>query len=110
MDALGITLAIQHRYPEALDRQTLALHTKLFTAHHPDTSQSEFFLAQVLALQGKRDEALTHLQLWLDDGPTPSVIKNFISDDSFNSLHGDPRFAAIVTDAKERAAAAQKSH
>ncbi len=36
--------------------------------------------------------------LWLDKDP------------DLKSLHGDPRFAALVAHAKERAAAAQKSN
>jgi hypothetical protein len=31
-------------------------------------------------------------------------------DADLNSLHGDPRFDALVVHAKERAAAAQKTH
>lgn len=101
--ALADVLATQHHYPEAetLFRQTLALQIKVLTAHHPNTAHTECSLAQVLALQGKRDEAFVHLQACLDDGPAPSELQDSLADDALNSLRSDPRFAAIHSRAKQ---------
>jgi Tetratricopeptide repeat len=89
--------------PEAvtLFRQTLALQIKVLTAHHPNTAHTERSLAQVLALRGKRDDAFVHLQACLDDGPAPSELQDSLADDALNSLHSDPRFAAIQSRAKQ---------
>ena len=44
----------------------------------------------------------------VDHGLSPSVDLGIDKDPDLKSLHGDPRFAALVAHAKERAAAAQK--
>jgi hypothetical protein len=44
----------------------------------------------------------------VDHGLQPSMDLGIEKDTNLKSLHGDPRFDAIVADAKERAAAAQR--
>jgi hypothetical protein len=56
---------------------------------------------RVLAMQGKRDEAFTHFQLCLDDGPGASDLTDVLSDDSLNSLRSDPRFVPLADRAKQ---------
>jgi len=58
--------------------------------------------------EGKRDEALSLLREVIDHGLPPSLGLGIENDSDLQSLHGDPRFDAIVAHAKERAAAAEK--
>jgi len=103
MNVLADILANEHHYAEseALYRQTIALRIKVLTAHHPDTAVTECSLTHVLAMQGKRDEAFTHFQLCLDDGPRPSDLTDQLSGDSLNALRSDPRFAPLAARAKQ---------
>ena len=57
---------------------------------------------------GKRDEALSLLREAIDHGIPPSLGLGIESDSDLQSLHGDPRFDAVVAHAKEHAAAAAK--
>src|SRR5947208_5561387 len=65
-------------------------------------------LACVAAHEGKRDEAFSLLREAIDHGIPPSLDLGIENDSDLQSLHGDPRFDAIVAHAKERAAAAAK--
>ena len=65
-------------------------------------------LASILALSGKRDEALSVMREAVDHGLPPGGNLQIEDDPDFKALHGDPRFDALVAHAKERAAAAQK--
>jgi hypothetical protein len=52
------------------------------------------------ALSGKRDEALRWLTDAVHHGLPPSVASAMDKDTDLVSLHGDPRFEALVTQAK----------
>jgi hypothetical protein len=58
---------------------------------------------------GKREEALAQLQEAVDHGLEPAVDLFIEKNPDFKSLHGDPRFDALVAHAKERAAAVPKA-
>jgi len=111
LDGFGNILTQERRYSqaEAVHRECLALRLKVFTAHHPDSARSECLLAQVLALEGKRDEAFTHLGLCMDDGPRPTEVEAFLSDDSLKSLRSDPRFSPLAARAKQITSAPPKT-
>jgi hypothetical protein len=61
-----------------------------------------------LARKGNRDEVLSLLREAVDHGLPPRFALGIGGDSDFRSLHGDPRFAALVAHAKERAAAVRK--
>jgi hypothetical protein len=61
----------------------------------------------VLARQGHRDEALSLLRKSIDHGLDAGTDLSIEKEDDLNFLHKDPRFAALVAHAKERAGAAQ---
>jgi hypothetical protein len=63
----------------------------------------------VAAHDGQVEQALSLLRQAVDHGLTPLSGLSMETDSLLNSLHGDPRFAALVAHAKERAAAAQKA-
>ncbi len=85
-DTLYSILVGEGRYSEAEKswQQLRELQRRVFGPEDVQTAVSTYNLACVAAHEGKRDEA------------------------DLQSLHGDPRFDAIVAHAKERAAAAAK--
>jgi hypothetical protein len=107
---LNNTLAEQGRYAEAekLCRETLNIRSRVLGPEHPDTAMSAYELSGLLARQGRRSEALSFLQQAVDHGLDPVLDIELGATNDFTSLHGDPRFAALVTHAKEQAGAAQR--
>jgi serine/threonine protein kinase/tetratricopeptide (TPR) repeat protein len=109
--SLARTLADEGRHAEAekMYRETLALQRRILGADHPFTANTIYSLGCVAALQGHRTESLSLLREALDHGLLPSKALAIENDSVLKSLHGDPRFDALVAHAKERAAAAQKT-
>jgi len=109
MSELAETLDDLHRYAEAekLYRQTLAIQQRVLGLAHPDTANTKYNMACSFALQGRRDEALSMLRDAVDHGLRANV--NIEQDTDFQSLHGDPRFAAIVA-SRHMLAESQKSN
>jgi len=106
----GQILMKEHRYREAesvlLD--TLARRTKMLGAKHPDTAETEYNLASLYSLEGKKDTAFLHLNRSLDDSPKPALYDELPQEADFSPLHSDPRFAEFVAKAKKALQAAQK--
>lgn len=107
MNNLAVTLGYEGRYVEAekLMKQTLDIQRRILGPHHPLTVRSIYDLGGLAARQGKRDEALSLLREAVDHGLPHDL--SIDKDPDLKSLHGDPRFAALVAHAKERAEAAQ---
>jgi hypothetical protein len=103
MNALALILAEEHRYPEseAIFLDTLVRRTKVYTSQHPDVAETEYDLAGLYAREGNRDASFLHLDHSLEDAPKPDLYQSLATDSSYNSLHGDPRFAAFLARAKE---------
>jgi eukaryotic-like serine/threonine-protein kinase len=93
-----------HRYPEAekLYRQTLEIQRRILGPDHPETAGTKYNLACNLALSGHREEAMAVLRDAMDHGLGRRDALGLAQDSDLHSLHGDPRFAAIVADAKKR--------
>ena len=110
MDGLAAVLAHEGHYAEAekLGRETLDIKRRTLAADYPDTALSTYILGCIAALRGQRDEALSLLHEAVDHGFAPMGDLGIEKDPDLKSLHGDPRFDALVAHAKERAAAAQK--
>jgi tetratricopeptide (TPR) repeat protein len=110
MHNLGDILYEEGRYAEAekLLRETLNISRRVLGPEYPDTAASTYSLGSIALCRGKRDEALADLREAVDHGLPPSLDLGIEKDPDLKSLHGDPRFAALVAHAKERAAAAQK--
>lgn len=106
-DNLNNTLAEEGRYAESekLCRETLQIRQRILGPEHPDTATSRYELAGLLARQGRRNEALSVLREAVDHGLDAGTDLDLVKEADFNSLHGDPRFAALIAHAKERAAA-----
>jgi serine/threonine protein kinase len=107
MDNLANSLSELGRYAEAekLERETIDLRTRLSGPDHPMTAGAVYNLACILAREGRRDEAISFLGQSFEHGLPLKTALGIESDSDLKSLHGDPRFDAIVTRAKEHAAA-----
>jgi non-specific serine/threonine protein kinase/serine/threonine-protein kinase len=112
MNDLANILSDQHHYEEAekLNQEALEIRRHVFGPDHPITASSVYNLACLAALMGRRDEALTLLTQAVDHGLGPHLDLGIAKDTDLKSLHGDPRFEAVVKHANERAATAQKSN
>jgi hypothetical protein len=106
MENLANSLSELGRYAEAekLERDTVDLRTRGSGPDHPWTAGAVYDLACILARSGRGDEAITFLRQSLEHGLLPSAL-GMESDSDLKSLHGDRSFDAIVTSAKEHAAA-----
>jgi eukaryotic-like serine/threonine-protein kinase len=111
MEVLGEVLKNEKRYTESEKtyRETLEARRRQFGDDHPDTSLVAYSLAAVQALEGKRDEAFANLAFAFSHQPLPHLRENLETDDDLRSLHGDPRFAALVAKAQQGLAAAAKN-
>ena len=108
MSSLGLILKREGRYADAekLIRDTLEIDRRVLGPDHSETTQCIYNLACIAALKGNRDEALSLIREAVDHGFTATFDVGVIEKDpDFNSLHGDPRFAALIAYAKERAGA-----
>jgi eukaryotic-like serine/threonine-protein kinase len=111
MDNLAYVLYHEDRYAEAekLASQAADIRRRVLGPDHPETALSTYTLACIALRRGQRDKALSMLRQSVDHGLAPNTALAMEKDPDLQSLHGDPRFAAIVEDAKQRAAGTQKS-
>jgi len=102
IDDLALLRVREHHYAEgeSVIRDQLAKRTQRFTAQSPRTAAAEYNLACALVIEGKRDEALSHLEAFVDDEPEPQTLRGMSSDDDLAPLRNDPRFVALVARAK----------
>jgi eukaryotic-like serine/threonine-protein kinase len=98
---LATILDDEKRYAEAekLQRETLAIQRRILGPDHPATINSIYNLACDVAGQGKRNEALSLLAVVVAHGQGLQVQ----TDPDLKSLHGDPRFDALIAKLKEQA-------
>jgi eukaryotic-like serine/threonine-protein kinase len=113
---LVFDVAAEGRFAEAerLLREELDIKRRVLGPDNPSTAATVYNLGCVAARRGNRTEALSFLRQAIDHGLSPTGELGMEKDDDLKSLHGDPRFDALVADAKERAqsktAAAQKQN
>src|SRR5206468_12424075 len=109
MNRLAWNYMEQHRYREAesLFREALPISRRVLGDKHGNTCGIVMNLAGLAALQGKRDAAFATLQEAIavyDLGHWPQV-DGVGSDDDFKSLHGDPRWDALLAQLRRITAA-----
>jgi serine/threonine protein kinase/tetratricopeptide (TPR) repeat protein len=90
---------------ERLARETLDIQRRVLQSGNRDIAVSTYILGSIASHRGRRDQALSLLLEAVDHGLPQSADLAIDKDPGFNSLHGDPRFVALVAHAKERAAA-----
>jgi len=111
MNNLAGVLGDEGRNAEAekMFRDLVEIQTRVLGPDHPQTAESVYNVGVAEALQKHKNEALLFLRRAVDHGLPAEGDLAIDKDPDLKSLHGDPRFAAIVADAK-RHLAAQKPH
>jgi tetratricopeptide (TPR) repeat protein len=94
----------RHREADRLLRDALHLRRRILGPRHPDTAMAEYNLACNLARSGRRDEALATLRESIENGLPAFYVPLIEQDSDMESLRGDSRFAALIAEAKSRAA------
>ena len=105
--ALALELSHEKRYGEAekLFRERIEAATN---THRPDLISGAWYdFACGSAIAGHRAEAFAYLRQAIDLGQ--QAPDDIASDADLKSLHGDPRFEALLTRAKERVAIAKNA-
>jgi serine/threonine protein kinase len=113
MHKLALDLGYEGRYIEAekLLREMVEIRRRVLGPDHPDTAKSTYDLGCIEAHLGRRDEAFSLLREAVDHGLPTQGDLGIDKDPDLKSLHGDPRFDALVGYAKEKAATvAQKQN
>jgi eukaryotic-like serine/threonine-protein kinase len=105
-DELAQTLMREGRFDEAetLARETLEIQHRVLGLEHPDAAGTAYDLACILAQSGQNDEALLLLREAIDHGLDPATAQTMATDPDLKLLRKDPRFAALVSYAQQRAA------
>jgi len=112
MNVLALIVKGQGRYAEAetLLRQALDISRRVLGPEHPRTADLVYNLGCIAALKGDREQALALIREAVDHGLMARLGASEIEQDpDLKSLHGDPRFAALIAHAKKQAAS-QSSH
>ena len=94
---------------EKLLSETLEIQRRLDGPDNPRTVKSVYNMACLKAQMGKREEAFQFLAESVEHGMTPRRAQHLDSDADLKSLHGDPRFAALVARAKDKTATTQNA-
>lgn len=89
---------------DRLLRQLLDVEHRILAPDQPEIAVTTYELAAVAAKRGQTEQALSLLQQAINIGMRPVEAVQMGKDPDLNALHGDPRFAALVIKAKERAA------
>ena len=107
MGALAVNLADEQHYGDAakMEREVLDAHLRILGPDDRITAVDRYNLACILADDGKREEALSLLGEAIDHGLDPQTLLGMEKDTDLDPLHEDPRFAALVARARERAVA-----
>jgi hypothetical protein len=93
------SISEQGRYAEAekLQLETIELERRISGPDHPSTALGVYNLACIKALAGEKEEAFALLRQSLNHGLSTQTAQRIAQDEDLKSLHGDPRFDAIVT-------------
>ena len=89
---------------EMLLRETQTRQAHVYGPDNPKTARSTYVLGAWAAAREDREKALGLLREAIDHGLDAATIQDMEKDADLKSLHGDPRFASIVADARKRVA------
>ena len=91
------------RYGEAkkLFDDVLDIEQRVLAPDQPERAGTEYDFATLLARTGHGSQALSLLRHAVDHGLPPQSASGIENDSYFNSLHGDPRFIALVAQARK---------
>jgi len=88
---------------EKVARQIQARQLRVWGSEHPYTAYATYFVACLVAEQGRKTEALSLLKEAVDHGLDAKTDLGLADEDELKGLHGDPRFTALIRHAKEQA-------
>ncbi len=110
MNNLAQTWAAIGKYKEAerLVEQARNIQLRVLPPDAPTTAISTYNLASFAAREGRRDLALSLAREAVDHGLPPLADIGIGQDPDFKSLHGDPRFDALVKYASHKAPSASR--
>ncbi len=94
---------------EELYTHTLEIQKRVLGPESPDSADTVYSLGCVAARRGDKDRAIALLTESVDHGNPPGADLGMEEDSDLASLHGDPRFVALVAHAKQVADAMQKA-
>ena len=80
----------------------LKIEERIFGPNQVETASTRYDLASVLLRKGQKDEALALLRRAIDHGLAPRIAMDLPTDPLFASLHGDPRFTALLPHARNK--------
>jgi predicted negative regulator of RcsB-dependent stress response len=89
-----------------LNSYTLLQRNSRLVPDHASTAIAGYNLACVLALDGRRDNALALLRTAVEHGLPVNTALQMKEDSDLKLLFSDPRFDSLVASAKQRAALA----
>ena len=107
---LAFVIGKQGKYREAykLLSKTLETQRRVLGSNNPDYAASIYDLACFAAWQGHSNEAVSLLREALDHGLDDKLSLGLEHDDELQKLRADPRFKAMIVNARQRLATAQK--
>jgi tetratricopeptide (TPR) repeat protein len=110
LDTLAQTFKFEKRYAESEKAygETFEGRRRVLGVEHPDVASAAYDLACVLALDGKRDEALSDLQFAVEHALSSEKRLSLSKDADLKSLNGDPRFDALLAASRQHTAVVQK--
>jgi hypothetical protein len=101
LEVLGLVLTAEGHYRDAqnINRDLLRV-----MEGHPAKDQGDvwYYLADTAALAGRRSETLEDLEKAVTDGGISTGA--IAADSDLKSLHGDPRFDALIAKARQTSA------
>ena len=93
---------------DKLLRETLEHQAHVYGPDNSTTALSTYTLGAWAARRGEKDKAFRLLRQAMEHGLDATTIQDMDKDADLKPLRGDPRFAAILADARQLASAAQK--
>jgi eukaryotic-like serine/threonine-protein kinase len=110
-DNLAETLIYERNDEEAeqILRGNLVTVVRVFGPEHPELASIRYSLGCIALHRGQRDEAIDLFRSAVEHGFTPQQSVALETDPELKPVYNDPRFEAIVSEARERAAAAQSA-
>ena len=83
-------------------QKLLETETRVLGPDQGETAATRYDLASMLLRKGRKDEAISLLGQSVDHGLPPRIALGLKTDPLFDSLHGDPRFTALLASVKKR--------
>jgi non-specific serine/threonine protein kinase/serine/threonine-protein kinase len=106
LELLGLVYMDEGKYAQAekLLTQTLEIRRRVLGPEHLETAKAVYYLGSLAAHRGDNDKAIALLNQAVDHGLAMRDELEIEKDPHLAPLHSDPRFAALVAHAKDKAA------